>query len=196
MTIQYLDIDSSFSLLVRWLRFQYGNTWLQHVKMVFEWLIRKNFKKGGFEVVGQPNSGKTYMYGTLMDLFLYQGYVRPNSGYTFSFDDCVGKQFIVCDEFCIDRSDTHSKETVKDCLSGSPATVKIKGSKPAVLKPMPWLFMSNEQHFSTKDSPDNPWNSRLYRATVQPYDGWTDTTARYRLHPFSWMLLFKRLKMV
>lgn len=121
--------------------------------MIFVWLIRKNFKRGGLEVVGQPNSGKTYMYGTLMDLFMYQGFVRPNSGYTFNFDDCVNKQIIVCDEFCIDRSDTHTKETLKDCLSG---TVKIKGQKPSILKPMPWLFTSHDQHFPTDDSPENP----------------------------------------
>lgn len=159
ITIQYLDIDGSFSLLVKWLKYQYGKEWLQHVQMIYEWFVPKNFKRGGCEVVGQPNAGKTYMYGALMDLFMFQGYVRPNSGYTFNFDDCVSKQVIVCDEFCVD---SHTK----DCLSGSPATVKIKGQKPAVLKPMLWLFMSNERHFPLDDTHDNPWNSRLYRAII------------------------------
>lgn len=194
-TIKYQDVDSSFLLLVKWLRFQFGKDWLTHVQQVFNWLTRKFFKRGGFEVVGEPNSGKTYMYGALTDLFMNHGFVRPNNGYTFNFDDCVGKQVIVCDEFSIEKSDQHSYETLKDCLAGSPATVKIKGKKPAVLQPMPWLFMTNNKEQFPKDkTADNPWLSRIYSVNVQKFPHWNDTTAEYRLNPYAWIILFKKLR--
>lgn len=117
------------------------------VKDVFDWQIRNNFKKGGFEVVGQPNSGKSYFFGALVDLFILIGYVRPNVGYTFNFDDCFEKQIICCEEFRLDKSDHHTIGTLKDILSGNAATVKVKNSKPAVLKPAPWLFIPNHRNF-------------------------------------------------
>lgn len=188
--IKYLPIDESFDLLAKWLKFQFSEQWQNIVTQVFEWLTRKNFKTGGLEVVGPPNCGKSYMFGALVDLFMAIGYVRPNAGYCFNFDDCVGKQIVLCEEFYLEKTDNHTIETLKDILSGNAATVKIKNHKPATLKPVPWMFLSNHLNFPV-DTPSNPWSERLCRLEVRIWDAWNNTTHEYRLHPYAWIKIMQ-----
>lgn len=98
------------------------------------------------------------------------GYVRPNAGYSFNFDDCVDKQIVLCEEFFMERSDYHTIETLKDILSSNAATVKIKNQKPATLKPVPWMFLSNNNNFPTDDGPANPSseNSKTQLYRIEP----------------------------
>lgn len=45
-------------------------------------------------VHGMPKcikSGIRYVFEALVDLFMKIGYIRPNAGYTFNFDNCVDK---------------------------------------------------------------------------------------------------------
>lgn len=111
--LKYMTIEGSLVLLVDWLKFQFGTGWLAMTRDIFYWLSRKNFKKGGFEVVGDPNSGKSFFFGALIDVFMLIDYVRPNSGYTFNYDDCLGKQIIRGEEFKLDKADWHTVETLK-----------------------------------------------------------------------------------
>lgn len=195
--IKYMSIDDSLLFLKKWLQFQFGNGWGQIVLDIFSWLTLKNFKKGGWSVVGTPNSGKSYIFGALADIFMLVGFMRPNVGYTFNFDDCVGKQIVRCEEFFLDKSDFFTIETLKDVLSGNPATVKIKNMKSMSLKPTPWLFISNHQNFPFADtSPDNPWPERFYHCETKVYNGWTETTRQYRLHPYAWIILFKKFRLL
>lgn len=188
--IKYLPIEESFNLLRKWLQFQFVEEWEIVVQNIFDWLTRKNFKQGGLEVVGEPNCGKSYFFGALVDLFMSIGYVRPNAGYSFNFDDCVDKRVVLCEEFFMERSDHHTIETLKDILSGNAVTVKIKNPKPATLKPVSWMFLSNHKNFPD-DDPANPWTARLYRLDVRVYEEWDASTHEYRLHPYSWVKLFE-----
>lgn len=170
--------------------FQFGTEWKHVIVEIFDWLSRKNFKKGGFDLVGPPNSGKSYVFGSLHDVFMLIGYVRPNAGYTFNFDSCLDKQIVVCEEFLIEKSDHHTIETIKDILSGNPDTIKVKLRESQILKPVPRLFISNHKNFDF-NADNNPWKTRLYHRDVVEYDGWDDMTAQYRLNPYAWIQLAK-----
>lgn len=195
-TIRYMEIDENRQFIQKWLQFQFGDDWLSFVKMIWKWLVRTDFKRGGLSIVGPPNSGKSFMFGALVDIFISIGYVPPNSGYTFNFDGCVNKQIILCEEFFVEKSDKHSIETIKDVLSGNAATVKIKNKSPACLKPTPWIFVSNEHNFRRDERIDNPWRTRLYQCDVREFTEWADRTHTYRLHPYGWIALFKELNLL
>lgn len=92
-------------------------------------------------------TGKSYVFGSLADLFMAVGYVRPTPGYTFNFDNCVGKQIMMCEEFSVSKSDSNTMETIKDILSGNPTLIKVKHREALLLKPVPWLFFSNYANF-------------------------------------------------
>lgn len=80
----------------------------------------------------------------------------------------------MCEEFMMDRSDRHSIETLKDILSGNAAVVKIKNSKPAVLKPVPWIFSSKDPNFNYVNTMEKPWPARLHHYEVKVYTEWND----------------------
>lgn len=195
-TIFYQTAADSLANLKRWLRFQFGRAWTQFVQDVFDWLTRKEQKRGGFEVVGPPNSGKSYFMGALMDLFNMVGTIRPNPGYTFNFDDCIGKQAISSDEFYLNPSDKFSVETLKDALGGNSAKVKDKGKKPDVIKPIPWLFMSKYPNFDFSSAVDNTWPSRFYHYEVNTFPDWQPYNRKIFCHPYVWILLFKQFKFI
>lgn len=193
--IKYQSIHDSKLFLIKWFHFQFDNQWKMIIEEIFKWLTRQDFKKGGFEVVGPPNSGKSYVFGSLCDLFMMSGLVRPNAGYTFNFDNAFEKQVVMCDEFFLEKSDQNSIETLKDILSGNPSTIKVKHKDAQILKTAPWIFISNHVNFDFV-SRETPWESRFYHHTVKEYTHWNDKTKQYRLNPYSWVVLFKELNYI
>lgn len=194
-TVSYLPLHESVKELEKWLEYQWGNPiWV--TRLVCSWITCKNLKKGGLEVVGVPNSGKSYFMASLADIFMKVAHCRPKKGYTFNFSNCINVQIIVCEEYYHNEKDTDTHETLKDSTSGQPATVQDKGKPAGIIKPTPWLFLSNNNNFREDDDEDNPWPSRLYRLKVMQYNGWNARTLRYRLHPYSWIHLFKKYNLI
>lgn len=167
-TVKYLPIEESLAELKKWLKFQWGNTSMI-VKMVFNWITRKSFKRGGLEIVGPPDSGKSYFFGALTDMFMAVANIRPHPHYPFNFASCVDKQVIVCEEFYYNPKDFQTNEVIKEATSGQPAYTERKGTEGEVIKATPWMFLLNYENFPADDDADNPWNSRLYRLKTRTY---------------------------
>lgn len=109
-----------------------------------------------------------------MSLFVAVGHFWQVRGYTFNFDTVVGKQIICAEEFFLDKEkDHHTLETLKDMLSGNVAVVNYKNYPSLNVSSVPWLFLTNNDNFDINNtSPENPFNSRLYRLRVKPYPAW------------------------
>lgn len=196
VSLRYYPIAESCLFLLKWARFQFGDQDKQFFNDIFAWLTRKNFKKGGFSIVGPPSAGKSYYIGALIALMTKYGSVRPNNGYTFNFDDCVDAQVIHCEEFYVDKSDSHSIETIKDSTSGNAASVKVKHRPPTTLMPVPWMFVSNQKNFDFTVTVENPWHSRFYAYEVKEYPLWEEDQRTMQCHPMGWIYLFKKMSLL
>lgn len=189
----YMTIDESTVFLIDWLKFQCGaeQGWVDTVHNVWNWLIRTDFKRGGFEVQGEPNSGKSFIFQALLNLFVTAGFIRPNKNCLYNWDNCRNK-IIVCAEECRIAPDDHDTiEFLKDILCGNRALIREKHKPGSTLGPRPWMFLSNWDNFNSKDkSNTNPFNTRLYRLKVRKYPNWKEH--QRNLHPYAWIRLFQQ----
>lgn len=95
----YMSLEDSLKILKKWLLFQFGNEYIGFIQNIINWIRKKNFKKGGFLVMGPANGGKSFFMGARMDLFIFVGLCHQSMGYAFNFDDFIKKQIILCEEF-------------------------------------------------------------------------------------------------
>lgn len=190
-TFQYMSIAESLEWLKKWLKYQYGiQGWTAHVKDIWMWLVRTQMKKGVFEVIGPPNSGKSSVYGALLSLFVSVGYCRPNKDCQFNWDHVIGKVIICAEECNIGPKDTETREFLKDALAANPAILRRKGQPQITMDARPWLFLTNWDNFeSEKTGNDNPFNSRLYRYRVKQFNGWV--LNQPNIHPYAWLRLLQ-----
>lgn len=94
-------------------------------------MLRYEPKRGGLEVIGWPNSGKSFIFGAIVSLFVTAGYTRPNKNCTFNWDNCRNKVIICTEECRIDEKDYDTFEVLKDVFCGNQTLIREKG-KPGV----------------------------------------------------------------
>lgn len=195
-TLSYMSIDASAAFIKYWLVYQQGQGWYKMLKDIFDWLTSKEAKRRGFEVRGEPNSGKSYIFQALLALNIAVGYVRPTKGYPFNWDLAYNKLIVCCEECYIDPADQGTIETLKDLTSGNPSPVRLKNKMTVTMHgATPFIFISNNDNFNAADTSNlNPFNSRLYRYVVRQFDGWDNNTNSNQLHPYAWIQLFKEYK--
>lgn len=133
-------------------------------------------KRGGLDVIGEPNSGKTFTLGALLLLFPTTGYVRPNKTCLFNWDHCKRKAIVCAEECRIDfKKDHETIEVLKDILYGNRTLIREKGIPSSTLDARPWIFLSNYDNFNSEDTSNaNPFNTRLYRLKVKLYPYWAE----------------------
>lgn len=62
-------------------------------------------KRGGLDVIGEPNSGKSFIFGAIVSLLVTAGYTRPNKSCVFNWDNCRYKVIVCAEECRIDEKD-------------------------------------------------------------------------------------------
>lgn len=192
-TFPYMTIEESTVFLIDWLKFQFGDSqgWVDVVHDVWHWLTRYNFKRGGLEVKGEPNSGKSFIFQALVMLFVTAGFIRPNKNCIFNWDHCKNKVIVCAEECRIGAEDHDTIEFLKDILCGNQALIREKGKPGSTLDARPWIFLSNWDNFNSKDKSNaNPFNTRLYRLNVRKYPNWKEN--QKNLHPYAWIRLFQQ----
>lgn len=90
-TIHYMSVKASYDMLWKWINFQFGDRSEDFVNDIRSWLSGRLTKKNGFEIIGEPNSGKSFFMQALIHLLVGFGFVKPTKGYPFNWDNVRSK---------------------------------------------------------------------------------------------------------
>lgn len=195
----YMPIDASFDFLQEWIEFQFEEKATSFVVDVFSWLSRGEIKKLGLYIQGPSNSGKSYVFLALIGLFISVGSFKPSEGYEFNYCDLPNRQVILAEEFHLPKKDQTLIETLKELLCGNDVRVRMKNTKPETVYPTPFLFISNLTPFDMDEEEEgaNPWPSRLFAYHTKVYtDRFQAINRSQCLHPFAWIRLFQKYKLM
>lgn len=89
--VKYMTVSKSLEMLTLWIQFQFKDRADIFVHDVWDWLAGKKTKINGFEVIGEPNSGKSFFMQPLIHSFPGFGFVKPAKGYAFNWDNVRSK---------------------------------------------------------------------------------------------------------
>lgn len=142
--VKYLDMNTSARKIKSWLHYQFGDEWLDHLKLLENHVndIKRSRKINTIQCVGAKNSGKTSIFQSLATFCIL--FANPRN-----FSDKFGKAKLVSCRlaFMDEPKDLMADEQeLKIITSGGLSEVAIKFKDDRTVK-YPPLLASNSEHF-------------------------------------------------
>lgn len=141
-----LQPSTSAELMEKWFRFQ-GICPQTFVSKLLQCLDRQKRKLNTFVLIGEPNSGKTFIAKSLQKACRFYGEIsQGTAGYAFMWQDCVNKRLIVINEPYFDEC---MVEQLKVVLEGTGTFVHKKNCSDEYLRPTPVVITANYPIWNT-----------------------------------------------
>ena len=152
----YMDLDSSYVLVTKLLHHQYGRHQKDFLKRLLDITEKRIPKKNCMNIVGPPNSGKSWFFDMVCAYHVNVGHVANFvRSEAFPLNDCVNRRILLWNEPSIAPS---CEETVKMLAGGDPCPANIKYQGHSVIPRTPLLVTSNNK--TCLNTPD--FESRVY----------------------------------
>lgn len=153
----YLSLEDSEEVVIRLLRSQYKDGWVNFLQRLWNVCEKAEGKKNSMFILGDPNSGKSFFFDMVCAFHLNVGHVKNfNKNTSFPLNDCVNKRILLWNEPNIE---TAAFDTVKMLLGGDPLPADVKFESNNVISRTPVILTSNSCPFNKDNA---VWTSRIY----------------------------------
>lgn len=136
----------SFNIVVKWCDFQKIKP-KKFIMAIMDCMDKKKRKLNTVAMIGEPNSGKTFIAKSICKAVVFYGEVCQGiAGYSFMWQDCINKRVIIINEPYIDNC---MIEQLKYVLEGTGCFVHKKNSGDEYLRPTPVIVTANHELWRT-----------------------------------------------
>lgn len=177
----YMSENMSNICIETLLEIQYGEMVPQFIKRLYDICEKIIPKMNSMQVIGPPNSGKTFFFDMVTSFYLNIGHVANIvRGQNFPLNDCVHRRMLMWNEPNCCQS---AWEIVKLLTAGDSCPAKIKYQSDQVISRTPLILTSNNGFMQ----PNATYNSRCYFETWKPAPFLKDE--KLKPHPLTWKYL-------
>lgn len=190
MYANYMSLQTSIINIENWLKFQFGDNWINVLRTLYETVACLKLKKRTVWFHGDADSGKTFVLRSLANLFLLVGYIKNLQGKgQFPFQDLYGNRILFLDEIVLLPC---YLDDFKEIFAGQSFMINIKFKAPDVTYPCPCIVLSNGPNVI--DMTDTIWSSRVNEFTTRSYKEQLDPDCdrSLQINPIAWIHLFNK----